>query len=152
MLVKSTPPPSPLFPQRRTLKYSMEISISLWQKKHKVTTVATTSQSRGVFYRIKTAKQRVIQNKKSNFRSSHPELFSRKGVLKICSKFTGEHSCRNAISIKLESNFIDIALRHGCSPVNLLLVFRTPFPRNTPGWLLLKFENHLMLCQRFARE
>ena len=29
-----------------------------------------------------------------NSRSSHPEVFLEKGVLKICSKFTGEHSCR----------------------------------------------------------
>ena len=35
------------------------------------------------------------------FRSSHPEVFLGKGVLKICSKFTGEHPCRSAISIKL---------------------------------------------------
>ena len=28
-------------------------------------------------------------------------------------------------------------LRHGCSPVNLLHVFRTAFPRNTSGRLLL---------------
>ena len=34
-------------------------------------------------------------------RSSHPEVFLEKGVLKICSKFTGEHSCRSVISIKL---------------------------------------------------
>ena len=34
------------------------------------------------------------------FRSSHPELFLRKGVLKICSKFAEEHLCRSAISIK----------------------------------------------------
>ena len=40
------------------------------------------------------------------FRSSHPEVFSRKGVLKICSRFTGEHPCRSAISIKLLCNFI----------------------------------------------
>ena len=33
-------------------------------------------------------------------------------------------------------NFIEIALRHGCSPVNLLHIFRTPFPKNTSGWLL----------------
>ena len=26
-------------------------------------------------------------------------VFLKKGVLKICSKFTGEHPCRNAISI-----------------------------------------------------
>ena len=32
-------------------------------------------------------------------RSSHPDLFLGKGVLKICNKFTGEHPCRSAISI-----------------------------------------------------
>ena len=30
-----------------------------------------------------------------------------------------------------------IALWHGCSPVNLLHVFRTPFTKNTSGWMLL---------------
>ena len=34
-----------------------------------------------------------------NARSSHPEVFLEKGVLKICSKFTGEDPCRSAISI-----------------------------------------------------
>ena len=29
------------------------------------------------------------------------------------------------------------ALWHGCSPVNLLHIFRTPFLKNTSGWLLL---------------
>ena len=33
-----------------------------------------------------------------------------------------------------------IALRHGCSPVNLLHNFRIPSPRNTYGWLLLYFS------------
>ena len=70
-------------------------------------------------------------------RSSHPEVFLEKGVLKICSKFTGEHRCRSVISIKLLCNFIEITLRHGCSPENLLHSFRTPFPKNTSGWLLL---------------
>ena len=72
-----------------------------------------------------------------------PEMFLRKGVLKICSKVTGEHPCRSAISIKLLCNFIKIALRHGCSPVNLLHIFRTPFLKNTSGWLLLKFDRVL---------
>ena len=35
------------------------------------------------------------------FRSSHQEMFLRKDVLKICSKFTEEHLCRSAISVKL---------------------------------------------------
>ena len=39
--------------------------------------------------------------------------------------------------IKLQSNFIEITLRYGCSPENLLYIFRTPFPNNTSGWLLL---------------
>ena len=54
------------------------------------------------------------------------EVFLGNGVLKICSKFIGEHPCRIAISLKC--NFIDIALQCGCSPVNLLHMFRTPSP------------------------
>ena len=68
------------------------------------------------------------------YRSSRPEVLLGKGVLKICSKFTGEHPCRSAISAKLLCNFIEIALRNGCSPVNLLHIFRTPFLlKNTSG-------------------
>ena len=73
------------------------------------------------------------------FRSSRPEVLIRNHVLKICSKFTGVHPCRSVISIKLLCNFIEIALRHGWAPVNLLDIFRTPFPKNTSGQLLLKF-------------
>ena len=64
-------------------------------------------------------------------------LLSEKVILKICSKFTGEHPCRNAISIKLLCTFIEIALPHGCSPVNLLHILRKPFPNNTSEVLLL---------------
>ena len=70
-------------------------------------------------------------------RSSRPEVFLFKGVLKIYSKFTGEHSCQSEISVKLQSNFIEITLRNGCSPVNLLHIFRTHFYENTSGCLLL---------------
>ena len=79
-------------------------------------------------------------------RSSHPEVFLRKGVLKICSTFTGEYPCRTGISIKLQSNFIEIAFRDGYSPVNLSLIFRTLFSRNTSGWLLLNgvFKSEVM--------
>ena len=41
-------------------------------------------------------------------------MFLVKGVLKICSKFTGEHPRQSVISMKkLLCNFIEIALRHG---------------------------------------
>ena len=72
-----------------------------------------------------------------NNRSSQPRVFLAKAVLKICNKFTGEHPCRSAVSIKLQSNLIEITLRHGRSPVNLLHIFRTPFPKNTSRQLPL---------------
>ena len=65
------------------------------------------------------------------YRSSHPEVFLGKSILKICSKFTGEHPYWSLVSIKLLWNFIEIALQHGCSPVNLLHIFRTSFLKNT---------------------
>ena len=46
------------------------------------------------------------------YRSRPPEMFLGKGILKICRKFT-EHPYRSAISIKLQSNFIETALLFG---------------------------------------
>ena len=88
----------------------------------------------------------------------NPEVFLRKGVLKICDKFTGEHPCRSVISIKLKSGFIEIVLRHGSSPVHLLHIFRTPFRRNTSRRLLLAtwkqraFESSLILSTKTLHE
>ena len=83
----------------------------------------------------------VIRLKQSDKAFCHqkqpPRGLSRKGILKICSKFTGEHPCRSVISIKLLCNFLKITLQHGCSPINLLHIFRTPFLTNTSGRLLL---------------
>ena len=78
-------------------------------------------------------------------RSSRPEVFLGKGILKIYSKFTGEHPYWSVISIKLQSNFIEITLWHGCSPVNYLHIFRTPFLKNISGWLLLECRQILLL-------
>ena len=57
-------------------------------------------------------------------RSSHPEVFLRKGVLKKCSKFTAEHPCRSAISIKLLCN-------------------------GTSKWFITSFESALILIMLF---
>ena len=70
----------------------------------------------------------------------HPEVFLGKHVLKIYSKFTGEHPCRSVISIKLQCNLTETTLLHGCSSVNLLHIFRTSFPKNISGWLLLHYS------------
>ena len=60
-------------------------------------------------------------------RSSHPEVFLWKSVPKICNKF-------------IALQFYWTALRHGCFHVNLLHIFKTPFPKNTSGRLLLVFD------------
>ena len=49
----------------------------------------------------------------------------------------GDHLWRRVISIKLQSNFIEISLRHGFYPVNLLHIFRTSLYKNTSGGLLI---------------
>ena len=48
------------------------------------------------------------------------------------------HLNQSEISVKLLCSFIEITLRHGCSPVNLLHIFKTPSHKNTSGGLLLK--------------
>ena len=73
-----------------------------------------------------------LGNSNAKNRSSPPEVF--------CSKFTGEHLCRSVISIKLLCSFIENTLRHVCSPVNLMHIFRAPF-----------FKKHLWkFCMSFS--
>ena len=65
-------------------------------------------------------------------------VFLGKGVIrKKCSKFTRKHPCRSAISIMLQSKSIEITLRHGCFPANLLHILRTSFPKNASRRLIL---------------
>ena len=52
-----------------------------------------------LLFRISQGYSFLIYIKKN--RSSHPYMFLGKGVLKICSTFTGQHPCLSAISIKL---------------------------------------------------
>ena len=48
-------------------------------------------------------------------------------------------------------NFVEIALRHGCSPVNLLHIFRTPFLKNTSGWLVLLLVIQKIIAKEFSK-
>ena len=73
-------------------------------------------------------------------------MFSEKGVPKVCSKFTGDYPCRSVISIKLQRNFIEIALRHECSPVNFLHIFRTTFLRTPYGGCFCHMIDMVDLC------
>ena len=58
--------------------------------------------------------------RKAKYRSSPLELLFKKGILWICITFPGECPCIFVILVKLWCNFIEIALLHGCSPVNLV--------------------------------
>ena len=78
--------------------------------------------------------------------SNPSEVFRGKGVLKINSKFTGEHPCWSAISLKLLCNLIENALRHGCSQNT----FRTPFPKNNSGGLLPMKYFQISSCISFS--
>ena len=49
-------------------------------------------------------------------------MFLRNRILKICSKFTVEHPCRSVILIWLQSNFIEITLRH-VFPLQICCIF-----------------------------
>ena len=50
----------------------------------------------------------------------------------------------------LQSNFIEIALWHRCSHVNLLHIFRTPISTNTYGGLLLLFLSQVKSKIQFS--
>ena len=60
-------------------------------------------------------------------------MFLEKGIMKICSKRTGEHPTQSVNSVKLLRNFIEITLWHGYSPVNLMHIFCTPSHNNYYG-------------------
>ena len=65
-------------------------------------------------------------NPHDSHRSSHQEVFLGKGIQQIYRR-TPMSKC----------DFNKVTKRHGCSPVNLLHIFRALFPRNTFGSLLL---------------
>lgn len=49
---------------------------------------------------------------------------------------------------KLLHSFIETTVRYGCSPTNLLRIFKTPFHNYTSGKLLLKLTNLFFLYVR----
>ena len=79
-------------------------------------------------------KQNLISNSK---KLSDIQMQPSRGALrKRCSQNIQKIYKRTPIS-KLLFNFIEITLRHGCSPLNLLYIFRTPLCKKTSGVLLL---------------
>ena len=63
----------------------------------------------------------------SNTKRNPSEVFLGKDVLKICSKFSGDHPRQSAITMKLQSSIIEIPLRHRCYPAYFQNLFLRTF-------------------------
>ena len=59
---------------------------------------------------------------------------------KVLQKHPSRSVLRKRCSENLQSNFIEITLRHGCSPVKLLYISKTPFPKSTSDRLILVLQ------------
>ena len=69
--------------------------------------------------------------------SSLPETSNKKVFWKYVTNWQENTHAKLYDSIKLQSNFIEITLQHGRSPVNLLHILVTFFQKKTSGGLLL---------------
>ena len=74
-----------------------------------------------------------------HFRSSLPELFCKKFVLRKFIKFTRKHLCQSLFFNKVASlkPFLKKRLWHRCFPVNFVKLLRKPFLTEHLRWLLL---------------
>ena len=72
-----------------------------------------------------------------NFRSSRPEVFCKKDVLRNFAKFTGKHLCQSLFFNKVAglrpATLLKKRLWQRCFPMNFLRFLRTPLLQNTSG-------------------
>ena len=88
---------------------------------------------------------------KLNSRSSHPEVFCKKGVLRNFAKFTGKHLKQsfffNKVADLRPATLLKKRLLERCFPVKFAKFLRTPFLTEHLCWLLLKFLENLLLAR-----
>ena len=76
-----------------------------------------------------------------SFKSSRPEVFCEKGVLRNFTKLTGKHLCQsfffNKVAGPRPATFLKQILWHRCFPVSFVKFIRTPFLIEHLGWLFL---------------
>ena len=77
--------------------------------------------------------QTTASDLSSVLRSSRPEVFCKKGVLRNFAKFAGKHLCQTLLFNKRR-------LWHRCFPVNFVKFLRTPFFTEHLQWLFLYFQ------------
>ena len=75
-------------------------------------------------------------------RSSRPEVFYKKPVLKSLAKFTGKHLCQslffNNVADLRSATLLKKRLWHRCFPVNFAIFLRRPILQSTSGRVLLE--------------
>ena len=80
-------------------------------------------------------------SKHTLYRSSHPEVFCKKGVLKNFAKFTGKNTCSRVFFNKIGGlrpvTLLKKRLWHKCFLVNFAKFLRTPVFTKHLRWLLL---------------
>ena len=86
------------------------------------------------------------QKKYFNFRSSHPEVFCKKGALKNFTKSIGKHLCQSLFFNKVAglrpATLLKKRLWHRCFPVSFVRFLWTPFLKEHLWWLLLQLEDY----------
>ena len=74
-------------------------------------------------------------------RSSHSEVFCRKGVLRNFAKYTGKHLCQslffNKVACLSSATLLKKKIWHWCFPVNFAKFLKAPF-----------FPEHFRVCFR----
>ena len=74
-------------------------------------------------------------------KSSRPEMFCKKGILRIFAKITGKHLCQSLLINKVvalrPATLSKKRLLHRCFPVNFAKLLGTPFVTENLRWLLL---------------
>ena len=79
-----------------------------------------------------------------NTRSSRPEVFCKKGLLRNFAKFTRKHLCHSLFFNKVAGLRPATLLKRDSGtgfPVNFAKFLRTPFLTEYLRWLLLEHEN-----------
>ena len=83
-------------------------------------------------------------NQHHPFRSSRPDMFCKKGILRNFAKSTGKHLCQslyfNKVAGHKPATLLKYRFWHRCFPVNFAKFLRTPFLTEHLRWLLLSFD------------
>ena len=91
-----------------------------------------------------------ISRTKRFCRSSCPNVFSEKGVLKNFAKLTGRHLCWSLFLTNVAGfwpvTLLKKKLQHRCLPVNFANFLRTPFFKEHLRWLLFVLEIKCQAC------